>query len=195
MTENSPETGSVNEILDNVDLAEIEQQITSWMNVDLFLNITLIVTAIWLIMTVFILWRRHVTNLTVVEAAEPNKKIKPAFLKADKKARAEALKRGDAYADELTRRETAAESDSSDQRLSFAQRIIGIGAFVLAASSLLVIAAGSMFPSSLPGQWLSHYSSEGRIFEVVQANPITIPVSLLVIGCCIGRYFIGRKTT
>ncbi len=194
MIENLPETGSANELLNNVDLAELEQRVSGWMNVDLILNITLIVTVIWLIMTIFIYWRRHVTNLTVVEAADRNKKIKPEFLRQDKKARAEALKRGDAYAKELDRRETVSESLVRDRRMGLIQRVIGIGAFVLAAGSILTIAVGSVFPSSLPGQWLSHYSSEGRIFEIIQANPITIPVSLLVIGCCIGRYVLTRKS-
>ena len=40
----------------------------AWPLIDLLLNVTMIVAAVWLAITIFVLWRRQASNLTPVTA-------------------------------------------------------------------------------------------------------------------------------
>lgn len=187
-------TGILAQSLPEINMPEMNlpemAELRGWMNIDLLLNLTMIVTAIWLILNIFIYWRRSVTNLTPVEAPSPNSRTQPAFLSRDRKARKKALRRGDAYAKSLTkreRRELRQQNASSPSNLS---RILGYLACAAALISLATVLIGCLLPQSLPGQWMSHYSSNGRLTEIIQTKPIAIIVCLFVTG-----FFAGLAIT
>ena len=73
--------------------------------------------ALWLVSTIFIHMRRRATNLTSAQQAGVNKNAAPDFMKVDHKARDEAMKRGEAYDQELVEREKAAAAAAAGEKL------------------------------------------------------------------------------
>ena len=155
----------------------------------------MIVTTIWLILNIFIYWRRSVTNLTPVEAPSSNSKAQPRFLSLDKRARKRALKRGDAHAETLTRRERQELRQQTGSSPFGLGRILGYLACTAAAVSLITVLIGCLFPQSLPGQWMSRYSGNDRLVEIIQARPIAMIVCLFVIGFFVGLAIARRSGT
>lgn len=160
----------------------------AWPIIELLFNVTMALAGIWLALTVFVVWRRHASNLTPVNATSRNRKAQPDFLKVDQKARAEAIKRGDTHEKALDRRdaeeakaEARAKTASRREPLTMAQRIAGLVAFVMSAFTLFSIITSSIFTVSKMGDMVGEYSAIDRMISIIVAHPIPVAVCVLVI--------------
>lgn len=160
----------------------------AWPIIDLLFNVTMAIAGIWLALTVFVIWRRHSSNLTPVNATSKNHKAQPDFLKVDQKARAEAIKRGDLHEQALDRRdadearaEARAKSVSRREPVSFAQRLAGLVTFIMSIFTLLSIVTSSVFTVSRMGDMVGEYTATDRIIAIIMAHPIAFSVCALII--------------
>ena len=171
-------------------IQETLQQIPpeAWPIIEILFNVTMACAGVWLALTVFVLWRRHASNLTPVNATSKNHKAQPDFLKVDQKARAEAIKRGDTHEKALDRRdveeakaEVKANTRSRREPLTFAQRLAGLVTFVMSMFTLLSIVTSSVFTVSNMGNMVGEYSAIDRMIAIVTAHPIPVAVCVLII--------------
>jgi len=171
-------------------LQETLQQIPpeAWPIIEILFNVTMAAAGIWLALTVFVIWRRHASNLTPVNATSKNNKAQPDFLKVDQKARAEAIKRGDLHERALDRRdaeearaEVKANSAPRREPLTFAQRIAGLVTFVMSVFTLFSIVTTSIFTVSRMGDMVGEMSAVDRMVAIVMAHPIPVAVCVLII--------------
>ena len=162
-------------------------------NVDLMINASAALLLTWLAMALFVYWRRKTTNLTPVDVPSAKKNAQPDFLSVDKKARKAAMKRGDKYARELDRRERLEGVDFQQSRMLRASRVCGFIALTLCVVTLGTIVAGSIWPDSFVGQLLSHYSTEGRVTEVLRAHPVPLVIAMLSVGWCVVRLAMTKR--
>ncbi|KCZ99385.1 hypothetical protein HPO_05597 [Hyphomonas polymorpha PS728] len=171
-------------------LQETLQQIPpeAWPIIEILFNVTMAAAGIWLALTVFVIWRRHASNLTPVNATSKNNKAQPDFLKVDQKARAEAIKRGDLHERALDRRdaeearaEVKANSAPRREPLTFAQRIAGLVTFVMSVFTLFSIVTTSIFTVSRMGDMVGEMSAVDRMVSIVMAHPIPVAVCVLII--------------
>ena len=151
----------------------------AWPLLEFLLLVSAILAGVWLIITLFILWRRSASNLTPVNAARKNKKAQPDFLKVDEKARREAMERGESFEKELERRERI-EARQEDGGMSLVQRIIGLASFLMSVFTLLTMILGAIFQVTRMGSMLETYSSADRILTVIQNNPIAFGIVAFV---------------
>lgn len=168
----------------------------AWPLIDLLFNLTMASAGIWLGITVFVLWRRASSNLTPVNAAEKNRKAQPDFLKVDKKARAEALERGETFDKELERRERAAAKEASRGKRSPAtvgQKLARFLSFFMSLFTLATMIFGAIFQVTRMGQMMKEYSTLDRIIAVIQNHPISFTVATLVIVFQVYRFISERN--
>lgn len=171
----------------------------AWPIVDLLFNLTCAAAAVWLAITVFILWRRHASNLTPVHAAEKNKKADPDFLKVDKAARAEAIARGESFDKELERRERedarAKAIAAGTAKASLGQRIIGWTSFILAIFSLVSGAASVIWTVQRIDGMTNQHGSWQALVDLFNARPLAFTIAATVIVLKIAHFaFVHRKT-
>jgi len=160
----------------------------AWPIIEILFNVTMAAAGIWLAITVFVIWRRHASNLTPVNAADRNKKAHPDFLKVDQKAREEAIRRGEAQEQALDKRdadaakaEAAAQRKSSREPATFAQRIAGLVTFIMSVFTLLSIITSSVFTVSRMGDMVVGATAWERVVAIVSAHPIAFSVCALII--------------
>jgi len=163
--------------------------------VGIMFNILAVVTALWLAWTVFIWWRRSASNLTSVSDSVPNKKAQPDFLEVDKKARAEAIKRGETFEKELERRERdeareAKRSGRKETRMGRLGRFMSLG---MALFSLATMISGTLFQVTIMGRYWEQYSAGERLMKVVTEHPIGVSITVAVILYNIVSFFTNRK--
>ncbi|MAN45954.1 MAG: hypothetical protein GYB49_08885 [Alphaproteobacteria bacterium] len=164
----------------------------AWPFIDLMFNLTMAAAGIWLGLTVFVLWRRHASNLTPVNSAEKSRKAQPDFLKVDHKARAEAIKRGEAFEKELDQRDIAerkAEAKRQREKVGLLQRLSGIVALVMSLFTIVSIIYGSIFTVTRMGDMMEEYSTAERMIAIIQTHPIAFSVCVIVILARIYTYF------
>lgn len=167
----------------------------AWPLIELLFNITCAVTGIWLAVSVFIWWRRAASNLTVTSGATPNKKAQPDFLKPDAKARAEAIKRGERFDQELERRERSEERDERRRKRAAhpASRWARLISLVMAMFSLATMISGTIFQVSIMGAYWERYSAGERIMAMVREYPLGVAVTVFVIGYNVVTFITKRK--
>lgn len=169
----------------------------AWPIVDLLFNLTCAAAAIWLAITVFVLWRRHASNLTPVNAAEKNKKASPDFLKVDKAARAEAIARGESFDKELERREReearAKAVAAGTANASLGQKIAGWSTFILAVFSLLSGALTVILTMQRLDGMTAEYGTWQGLVNLFQARPIAFTVATTVIVLKIIHFVIEHR--
>ncbi|MCA8902196.1 MAG: hypothetical protein KDA53_13225 [Hyphomonas sp.] len=167
----------------------------AWPLIELLFNITCAVTAVWLAVSVFIWWRRSASNLTVTSGATPNKKAQPDFLKADAKARAEAIKRGERFDQELERREREEARDHKRRQRTAhpASRWARIISLAMAMFSLATMISGTIFQVSIMGAYWERYSAGERIMKMIEEYPLGVAVTIFVIGYNVVTFFTKRK--
>jgi len=168
----------------------------AWPLINLLFNLTMVSVAIWLAITVFVWWRRSASNLTPVNAARKNKDAQPDFLNVDNKARAEALKRGEAFDKEIERRTQQEARDiarAGGSKSSTARRVAGIVTFLMSVFSLATMVLGSIYSVSRMGSMLRNFSTQERILHVVQTYPVSFTIASLVIVYQIYRFLADRK--
>jgi len=168
----------------------------AWPLIDLLFNLTMASIGIWLAITVFIWWRRSASNLTPVNAAGKNNNAQPDFLNVDKKARTEALERGESFDKEIERREreaarTAAREGRSPATIS--QRMARFLSFFMSLFTLATMIFGAIFQVTRMGQMMKEYSTLERIIAVVQNHPISFTIATLVIVFQVYRFFAERN--
>lgn len=165
----------------------------AWPIIEILFNVTMAMAGIWLAITVFVVWRRHASNLTPVHAASRNRRAQPDFLKVDRKAREAAIRRGEAHEAGLDARDAAEEKAAAEaaaaaakaakaaEPATFAQRIAGIVAFLLSLFTLLSIIVSSIFTISRMGDYVGEYTAWERITGIVMAHPIAFTICVLII--------------
>lgn len=165
----------------------------AWPIVELLFNLTMAAAGIWLAITVFVVWRRHASNLTPVHAASRNRRAQPDFLKVDKKARAEAIKRGEAHEADLDAREeaeakaareaaaAAAKAEREKGPMTFAQRMAGFVTFLLSLFTLLSIITSSIFTITRMGDYVGEYTVWERVVAIIKQHPIGFTICVLII--------------
>jgi hypothetical protein len=168
----------------------------AWPLIDLLFNITCAVTAVWLASTVFLLWRRHSSNLTTSSAVSPNRKATPDFLSVDRKARQQAIKRGEKFDRELDKQDREDERDAlrkaraKETRLSRIARLVSL---LMALFSLATVVSGTVFQVTYMGQLWEQYSASERLMGIVREYPIGVAVTVLVIAYNIFAFVNDRK--
>lgn len=165
----------------------------AWPFIDQLFVATLVVAAIWLVLSGFVLWRRKASNLTPVSAAGKSKSAQPDFLKVDSKAREAAIARGESFDKELARRERREASRAASSPATLSQRIAGAITFLMSLFTLATMIYGAIFQVSRMGSMMKEYSSFERIVLVIQRHPIAFSVAVFVILFHIYRYFAQRK--
>ncbi|MDB4778103.1 hypothetical protein OAG68_01475 [bacterium] len=150
-------------------------------DVDLLISVTVGVALIWLALTIFIYWRRSSTNLTPVDVPKANPDAQPDFLSVDKKKQKAALKRGDEYARQLAKANQENRDPSQPTPVRWLRKAAGYAALFLAMVLVATVAMGCIWPDSYVGELLSEYSAENRLADIIQSNPISLIVALLVI--------------
>lgn len=162
----------------------------NWSSIDLLFAATTSIVFVWLVLSVFIYWRRSATNLTPVDVPSANPAAQPDFLSVNHSERKAALKRGDQYERHLTQRERDPDGTAM---ISMLRSVCGYAAVMLSVASLLTVIGGSVWPDSAVGKVLTEFSSEGRLLEVIQAHPIAISISMLAVCFSVWRLVAGRE--
>nr|WP_321362482.1 hypothetical protein [uncultured Hyphomonas sp.] len=168
----------------------------AWPLIDILFNVTCAITAIWLATTVFVLWRRHSSNLTTASSASPNKKATPDFLSVDEKARKEAIKRGEQFEKQLDKRDR--EDERAARRLARAKetrmgRIARLISLFMALFSLATVVSGTVFQVTFMGRIWEQYSASERLLGVIKAHPIGVAVTVIVILYNLVTFVTNRK--
>ena len=156
----------------------------AWPLIETVLRVTAVVTVVWLALTLFIQLRRNASNLTPVNAARKNKADQPDFLSVDEGARKDALERADQFESQLAKQEEAearaARELLSRKPASMAQRAFRALSFLMSLFSLLTMIFGSIWQIGRMGSLMKEYSTVERLVAVIQNNPISFTVALLV---------------
>ncbi|MEO9970858.1 MAG: hypothetical protein ABJG15_13745 [Hyphomonadaceae bacterium] len=169
----------------------------AWPLIEALFNIVMAVTGVWLAWTAFIWWRRSASNLTTASGAIPNKKAAPDFLSVDEKARKEAIKRGESFDKELSRREREDEKAQKKAALKNETPIGRIGrliSFGMAMFSIATMISGTVFQVSIMGRYWEQYSASERLLAVIQNHPIGVTVTVLVIVYNIFNFITNYKS-
>jgi hypothetical protein len=151
--------------------------------------------ALWLISTIFIHMRRRATNLTSAQQAGVNRNAAPDFMKVDHKARDAAMKRGEAYDQELVEREKA-EADAAagvkakKEPVGILKMISGIAAFLFSLFSLVGAMVGTFRTLDGAGVQLSKMDQVGAI---ITQHPIPAIICIFVIGYTIYIWVSQKK--
>lgn len=165
----------------------------AWPLIDLLFNLTMAAAGIWLAITVFVLWRRHASNLTPVNAASKRKSAQPDFLEVDHKARKEAIARGESFDKELARREREEARAAQRSPATLSQKIASFISFYMSLFTLATMIFGAIFQISRMGAMMQEYSSFERILAVIQNHPIAFTVASLVVVFHIYRFVAHRQ--
>lgn len=158
---------------------------------------TVIATGIWLALVIFILLRRHASNLTPVHAAK-KRNVKPSFLTVDHKKQKAMRDAGAEYDAELEAREEAEESEAEAKKEAkrpdtVLARIARLIAVLMSIFTLATMIGGVIFNVNYLGGMLREYSAVDRLVDMVQRHPIAVSVAVLVIGYHVYSYIAGRK--
>ena len=153
--------------------------------------------ALWLVSTIFIHMRRRATNLTSAQQAGVNKSAAPDFMKVDHKARDEAMKRGEAYDQELVEREKAAAAAAAGEKLKkepvgILKMISGIAAFLFSLFTLVGAIVSTFRTLDSAGVQLSKMDQVGA---VVAQYPIPSIICIFVIGYTIYIWVSQKRWT
>jgi hypothetical protein len=151
--------------------------------------------ALWLVSTIFIHMRRRATNLTSAQQAGVNKNAAPDFMKVDHKARDAAMKRGEAYDQELVEREKAAADAAAGVKpkkepVGIVKMISGLAAFLFSMFTLLGAIVGTFRTLDGAGVQLSKLDQVGAI---ITQHPIPSIICLFVIGYTIYLWVSQKK--
>ena len=168
----------------------------AWPMIDILFNVTCVVTAVWLAWTVFVTWRRVASNLTTASSSSPNRKAQPDFLAVDKKAREQAIKRGESFDKELDKRQREEEhharraARSKETRIG---RIARLMSLFMALFSLATMISGTVFQVTNMGRIWAQYSAGERFIGVLTAHPIGVSVTAAVILYNLVTFVTNRK--
>lgn len=153
--------------------------------------------ALWLVSTIFIHMRRRATNLTSAQQAGVNKNAAPDFMKVDHKARDEAMKRGEAYDQELVEREKAAAAAAAGEKLKkepvgILKMVSGVAAFLFSLFTLVGAIVSTFRTLDSAGVQLSKMDQVGA---VVAQYPIPSIICIFVIGYTIYIWVSQKRWT
>lgn len=168
----------------------------AWPMIDIAFRITIGVAIAWLLLSIFALWRRRAYNLTVASTTRRNKKAQPGFLKVDEKARAKAVRRGEAHEEVLEDREAEEELaalKAAKGPVTFAKRMASLASLVMSVFTLGSAFMGVILNVGRMGDYLKAGTSEGRIQYLLQEHPIGVAVAVLIIALHIYFYFTKKK--
>lgn len=153
--------------------------------------------ALWLVSTIFIHMRRRATNLTSAQQAGVKKDAAPDFMKVDHKARDAAMKRGEAYDQELVEREKAAADAAAGVKpkkepVGIVKMISGAAAFLFSMFTLLGAIVGTFRTLDGAGVQLSKLDQVGALLT---QHPIPSIICIFVIGYTIYVWISQKKWT
>lgn len=158
---------------------------------------TVIATAVWIALVIFIHLRRSASNLTPIHAAK-KRNVKPSFLSVDHKKQKAMKEAGAEYDAELATREAHEEAEAEAKKdakrpETILARIARILSVLMSVFTLATMIGGVIFNVNYLGGMLRQYSALDRLMVVVQQHPIAVTVAVLVIGYHIYSYIVSRK--
>ena len=168
----------------------------AWPLIELLFNATLIFTALWLTWTVFVAWRRSASNLTTIRGASANPDADTDFLSVDKKARQEAIAKGETFEKEIQRRDRSEAKNALDAargKETMFGRIGRLISFGMALFSIATMISGTLFQVTIMGRYWEQYSAAERLTAVIQNHPIGVSVTVAVILYNIITYVMKRN--
>ena len=168
----------------------------AWPLIDRLIQITVAVAAIWLVLSIFIYWRRRAANLTPVTAPRPNKDARPEFLDVDHKARRDAIARGEAFERQLQQREAEEARIAAMAGLggaTSAGRLARLASLVMSVFTLAMMILGSILNVGRMGELMQNYSTTERLAAVVRNHPIGTAIVVLVAVAAIYQFFTERR--
>ena len=168
----------------------------AWPLIELLFNITLAFTAMWVAWTLFVVWRRSASNLTAIRGVSANPNAEPDFMSVDKKARKEAIAKGESFDKEMQRRDRnearSAVRAARGKETAFG-RIGRLISFGMALFSIATMISGTLFQVTIMGRYWEQYSATERLTAVIQNHPIGVSVTVAVILYNIVTYVMKRN--
>ena len=168
----------------------------AWPFIELLFNFTLAFAVAWRGWTGFVVWRRSASNLTSIRGASANPKAEPDFLSVDKKARREAIEKGEAFEKEMQRRdrdEALSARKAARNKETMLGRIGRLISFGMDLFSIATMISGTLFQVSIMGRYWEQYSATERLTAVIQNHPIGVSVTVAVILYNIVTYVMNRS--
>jgi hypothetical protein len=157
---------------------------------------TLIATAVWVLLVIFIMLRRRASNLTPIQAAKINKKATPDFLTVDHGRQKEMRDEGAAYDAELDRRDAEAAREEVAKKKgpeTVMARIAKVVSLLMSLFTLATLIGGVIFNVNYLGGMLRNYSAGDRMLAIIERYPVTVTVAVLVIAYHVYNYIAGKK--
>jgi uncharacterized membrane protein YdbT with pleckstrin-like domain len=117
-------------------------------------------------------------------------------LSVDKKARKEAIKRGEQFEKELDQQDR--DDERAARRLARSQetrmgRIARLISLFMALFSLATVVSGTVFQVTFMGRIWEQYSASERLLGVIKAHPIGVAVTIIVILYNLVTFVTNRK--
>ena len=168
----------------------------AWPFIDLMFRITIALAIIWIVLVLIAWWRRRAYNLTVASTARKSKKAQPDFLSVDKKAREEAIERGERHEkhlEEREREEALAALKAAKEPVTWASRIASAATFLMSLFTLLTGFAGTVLGVGRMEGYLVEAGTDGKIEYLLREHTIGCIVVVLVIAYHIWRYVAEKK--
>ena len=152
-------------------------------------EITAAIAGTWLLLSIFVFWRRAATNLTPVHAATVNPKAEPDFLTVDKKARKAALQRGAEADARIAARNHVDNTPAVQPAIQRSWSWLGTVAVGLSVLTLAAVVVAIVYPEGS----IADYIATGGL-DSLKESPICIALSVLVLLTRIAVPFINRRT-
>ena len=166
----------------------------AWPVIDIMMRVLIALALVWLVIALIAWWRRRAYNLTIAATARRNRKNQPGFLTVDHKARAAAIARGEAHAEDLDERDEAeAALAAADKPLNLAGRLAQAATFIMSIVTLLTGFSGAVFNVTRMGADIEQLSAGGKLQHLVTEYPLGCAVAVFVIGYNLWRYIADKK--
>lgn len=151
---------------------------------------TALVGGLWIVLWLFILWRRKASNLTSATGAKVQKDAAPDFLSVDREKRQAQIKAGEAYDKKLTEREVAEAAGRAakpePKELTMAERFARLASALFAVFSLATTIVGAL------NQAQGLEGAGQKFADIATQHPIAMAIAAFVIAFHIYQ-FISRK--
>lgn len=144
---------------------------------------------LWLVTGVIGYMHRRAYNLTHAESGR-NQKIKPDFLKVDKKAREAAMERGEAYDEKLDVREGA---PPPPQPAAFLERLARAGATITALFGLVAAVVGTLTRADSLQAGFERIGSVDKLMTILRNYPIGALVAVIVVAANVIAFYTAEK--
>jgi hypothetical protein len=149
----------------------------------------IVLGGLWLVTGVMGYMHRRAYNLTHAESGR-NQKIKPDFLKVNKKAREEAMERGEAYDEKLDVREGAPPPPAP---AAFLERLARAGATITALFGLIAAVVGTLTRAGSLQAGIEEIASFDKLMTILRNYPLGAAVAVIVVAANVIAFYTAEK--